>query len=273
MACQVCGKSTKGLPYTCNRCGQEHCSDHRLPESHNCNGLKSTGGKPNYSPKSKPGTSSGGSTPYIFALAILVVLVSVGLSLGVPTDISALESADSQVKDAVNSTLNDIQETSSDEEFNETKAELEVHRLINQRRNERGLNQLAYDKELAEIAESHSKDMAKNEFFSHTSPTTGEFDDRYRSAGYTCEVRVNENRYATGGENIAKTWYKVPLETSGDDFLSSEKEVAEFIVSQWLESPGHRENILTPYWENEGIGIYTIEEDEGLAIYVTQNFC
>jgi uncharacterized protein YkwD len=39
-----------------------------------------------------------------------------------------------------------------------------------------------------------------------------------------------------------------------------------------MSSPGHRENILTPYWRDEGIGI-EVESSPGNKIYITQNFC
>jgi hypothetical protein len=38
--CDYCGKQTDGLPHTCKYCGGSHCSDHLLPENHNCEGLK-----------------------------------------------------------------------------------------------------------------------------------------------------------------------------------------------------------------------------------------
>ncbi len=36
--CDICGRETHGLPYTCRRCGGHFCSDHRLPENHHCIG-------------------------------------------------------------------------------------------------------------------------------------------------------------------------------------------------------------------------------------------
>ncbi len=36
--CSFCGRKIEGLPYKCRRCGEEFCSDHRLPEYHNCTG-------------------------------------------------------------------------------------------------------------------------------------------------------------------------------------------------------------------------------------------
>ena len=38
--CFYCKKTINDLPYNCKFCGNENCSDHRLPESHNCEGLE-----------------------------------------------------------------------------------------------------------------------------------------------------------------------------------------------------------------------------------------
>ena len=40
MDCDQCGCNLAGLPYTCKRCGEVFCSEHRLPESHDCQQLK-----------------------------------------------------------------------------------------------------------------------------------------------------------------------------------------------------------------------------------------
>jgi len=53
------------------------------------------------------------------------------------------------------------------------------------------------------------------------------------------------------------------------DWNSSEK-IAGKALAGWMKSPGHRENILTPQWKREGIGV-EIGPDE--KVYITQNFC
>ena len=40
-----------------------------------------------------------------------------------------------------------------------------------------------------------------------------------------------------------------------------------------MNSPGHRENLLEPYWSEEGIGIAATETSDGTKVYATQNFC
>lgn len=55
--------------------------------------------------------------------------------------------------------------------------------------------------------------------------------------------------------------------------VTNESELAEIIVTQWMESTGHRENILRPEWNSEGIGVAIDDTEDDTVVYVTQNFC
>ena len=50
-----------------------------------------------------------------------------------------------------------------------------------------------------------------------------------------------------------------------------EEAIATQFVDMWMNSDGHRQNILTERWNNEGIGVYYDSEDG--EVYATQNFC
>jgi len=41
-------------------------------------------------------------------------------------------------------------------------------------------------------------------------------------------------------------------------------------VRGWMDSPGHRKNILTPHWRNEGVGVFLSPDEK---VFITQNFC
>jgi uncharacterized protein YkwD len=56
-------------------------------------------------------------------------------------------------------------------------------------------------------------------------------------------------------------------------YHDTEEELAKGIVTQWMNSPGHRENILTPDWQREGLGIEATMQDGNIAVYATQNYC
>lgn len=147
------------------------------------------------------------------------------------------------------------------------RAELErlVHQAVNEQREAHGLNELAFDDGLREVARYHSRDMAEEDYFAHNAPDGETLGDRYERFGYECRVPMGDGRYATGGENIFMTAY------SG--YTYTEAEIANRTVEGWMDSPGHRENLLRDYWRSEGIGVYVTERDGRTVVYVTQNFC
>ncbi len=150
--------------------------------------------------------------------------------------------------------------------------EKKVHTLINQERQKQGLSALAWNSTLSKIARKHSQDMAKKNYFSHVSPEGHDFSYRYRQEGFSCAVPVKDLIY-TGAENIFQNnLYDRVAYRDGIpkyDWNSSGK-LAESTVRGWMNSPGHRKNILTPHWRSEGIGIYVSPDDK---VYITQNFC
>jgi uncharacterized protein YkwD len=110
--------------------------------------------------------------------------------------------------------------------------------------------------------------MADREYFSHVSPDGDDFSDRYQQFGYQCRAPTGDGTYLTGGENIAQTWYDTPIR--GGVQYTTEAELARGLVNQWMNSSGHRENVLADAWRNEGVGISVTDEGK---VYATQNFC
>lgn len=156
-------------------------------------------------------------------------------------------------------------------ELDRGRVEKLVHRYVNERRAAHDLETLAFDTELREIARYHSEDMAENDYFSHVSPSGETMSDRYDKFGYDCRAYTSENTYYTGAENIAYTYYDTDVRTeNGTERYTNADELARGIVRGWMNSQGHRENILTAAWNNEGIGIAITS---GGKVYATQNFC
>ena len=148
--------------------------------------------------------------------------------------------------------------------------EKRVHQLVNRER----AKPLGWDSELAAIARSHSADMAGQNFFSHTNLRGQSPTDRGSSVGYDC--RKDYDSYYTYGlaENIFySTLYGQYWEIGGriirKDYYEIE-ELAELVVDGWMDSPGHRENILKDSYDVQGIGV-AIDANE--QVYITQNFC
>lgn len=150
--------------------------------------------------------------------------------------------------------------------------EKRIHALINRERGKRGLSLLAGDDVLSRIARGHSKDMGSRRYFSHDSPEGHDFSYRYRQEGYTCSLRIG-NSIHMGAENIFQNVRFNSVTTVNREAFydwNSEEQIAETTVRGWMDSPGHRKNILTPHWRREGIGIFLSPDEK---IYITQNFC
>lgn len=106
--------------------------------------------------------------------------------------------------------------------------ESEVVRLVNIERRKAGLSDLTHDWQLSRVARYKSQDMKDKNYFSHTSPTYGSPFDMMRSFGIS---------YRSAGENIAK----------GQSTPSA-------VVNAWMNSSGHRANILNKSFTHIGVG-------------------
>jgi uncharacterized protein YkwD len=117
--------------------------------------------------------------------------------------------------------------------------------------------------------------MATGEFFAHTGPDGQTLLDRYERFGYDCRVDTGGQRYVTGGENLAYTYADTPVETEGGvvSYDGNETRIARGIVEGWMHSPGHRENLLRPHWNREGVGVVLDPENGKPQVVATQNFC
>ena len=148
-----------------------------------------------------------------------------------------------------------------------------IHELINAERQSYGLAPLAYDPALAAIALSHSNDMALNNYFAHVNLAGQTPADRGNAAGYTC--KKDYGTYYTIGiaENLLQNnLYTSATVTNGVytyDWTSPE-DLARSSVTGWMNSAGHRKNILTETYDREGIGIAIASDDK---VYITENFC
>ena len=103
--------------------------------------------------------------------------------------------------------------------------------LTNEQRRINGLAALQIDTQLSQVAQTKSQDMQSNGYFSHTSPTYGSPFDMMRDFGVS---------YRTAGENIAQG-QRTPQE----------------VVNAWMNSAGHRQNILNGNFTHIGVGYET----------------
>lgn len=120
--------------------------------------------------------------------------------------------------------------------------DLEVLRLVNLERAKFNLNPLTLNEKLDIAADSHSARMASADFFSHVDPLTGStMADRVNQTGY---------RWTNLGENIA-----------------AGQSTAREVVQGWMNSPGHRRNILNPNFTHMGLGYSYLNPDGGNVRY------
>jgi uncharacterized protein YkwD len=151
--------------------------------------------------------------------------------------------------------------------------EKNIHDLINRERQKHGLSPLVWNDTLSIIARKHSQDMARRNYFSHDTPEGHDFSYRYGQAGYSCAVRGQGNIYYIGAENIFQNnLYDRVVFVDGVVHYdwNSEGKIAKTTVRGWMDSKGHRKNILTPHWRSEGIGVAIAPDGK---VYITQNFC
>lgn len=123
--------------------------------------------------------------------------------------------------------------TSNDETADEDASEQAqaVLKIVNQERSKQGLKALILDKQLNKVAQLKAEDMKKNNYFDHNSPTLGSPFDLMRSQGVS---------YRTAGENIA-----------------AGQQSAQAVMESWMNSSGHRANILNGNYTKLGVGFAT----------------
>ena len=123
--------------------------------------------------------------------------------------------------------------------------EAEIRQRINEIRQENNLNLLENNEKLAQVARDYSRQMAQGNFFSHTSPDGSTPAQRVSAAGIT---------YLIVGENLFRS-------TNAPNPVS-------LSVKGWMNSPGHRKNILRSAFNQTGVGIW----QDGNRFYATQLF-
>ena len=148
-----------------------------------------------------------------------------------------------------------------------------IHQLVNEERRRNGLESLGYDDKLTAIARNHSADMADSDYFSHENLAVEGPTERGIRQGYECRKDYGTSYTYGIAENIHQNWLYSSITyvglTSIKNWSTSEK-IAVETVNGWMNSPGHRDNILNNTYELEGIGVAIATNDK---VYVTQNFC
>lgn len=123
-----------------------------------------------------------------------------------------------------------------------------IFSLVNEERAKVGLPQLSYNSTMEYYARLKSKDMGDRNYFDHNNPEGKLITETMNSDGVY---------YNAWGENIAYI-----------SKMTDPYEVAKRIMTNWMNSQGHRENILSTNFTSIGVGVYEINN----KIYATQEF-
>ena len=146
-----------------------------------------------------------------------------------------------------NSQQNNQQSNTPVQSIDTSSLEQQIHDQINTIRIQNGQKALVYNEQISNMAREHSKDMALNNYFDHTSLDGKTFQDRVFASRIACYP---------AGENIEINY-------------KSESNLLDSIIQTWLDSPEHKQNILYPFYTSEGIGVYV----SGDNVLVTDDFC
>lgn len=114
--------------------------------------------------------------------------------------------------------------------------------LVNSARKDAGVTELSMNEKLAQSAILKAQDMKEKDYFDHVNPEGLDMSYFVNASGYN---------FSTIGENLAEGYFS-----------------AQSVHEAWMNSPGHRENVLSADFEEIGIAVVEIEK-EGLRSYVS----
>jgi uncharacterized protein YkwD len=152
-----------------------------------------------------------------------------------------------------------------------------MHERVNSAREDANLPPLKWSDELAALSRSHSRDMARRDFFDHVSPDGQSPTERGQAMDVSCTAIVDSRQARGIGENIynTATYHSRRTTRRGDDVSvtynwKTSDEIAAAVVQGWMDSSGHRRNILNDTYQAQGLGLFVSDD---LRVFVTQTFC
>lgn len=135
--------------------------------------------------------------------------------------------------------------------------EARIFELVNERREALHLHPLLRWQPIDALARDHSRDMAERNYFDHYNPEGADPSGRASLADVSC-LGIGSNYYGLG-ENIHK-W---------ENFRGTDTQLAEAMMDSWMDSYGHRQNILNVKYDRIGVGVHELSG----VVYATQTFC
>lgn len=151
------------------------------------------------------------------------------------------------VQPAATQSSNTVKTEANDNEFM-AQVEQSIYKQVNEQRVKAGLAPLSYSSTMQSYARDKSVDMGKNNYFSHTNKQGKRTVDYLKADGVP---------FTSWGENIAYI-----------GGVTDPTALANQFMTNWMNSPGHRANILSPNFTSIGVGVY----QAGNRVYATQEF-
>ncbi len=137
--------------------------------------------------------------------------------------------------------------------------------LVNDERLKNNLTVLRWNSDIAEVARSYSRNMAENDFFAHEGLDGSDVSSRLKDGEVYYWNRSAENLYMSSGYDYYYT--NIFGKITFTHYITFEQ-LAQNATQGWMDSPGHKENILTPELDEAGMGVYVVND----TYYFTQNF-
>lgn len=160
-------------------------------------------------------------------------------------------------------------------QFDQTALCTMIFSMTNTQRAQAGLPPFSHQRALAGAAAQHSADMAKRDYFAHKSKgLLRRADPRDRMATYGYQPRMSAENIAmipTINNQVIQTSSDGSRRVSGADYNTYER-LAQYAMQQWMDSPGHRKNILSPQLTSMGVGVAIGFRGNVPYVYLTQDF-
>ncbi len=166
--------------------------------------------------------------------------------------VESKENNKEQSKPSVNENTQSKNDTTSTSEKESTnfmaQVESRIFERVNAERSKAGLPQLSYNNTMQKYARIKSQDMGVRNYFDHKDP---------QGNLITAKMKADGVNYMAWGENIAYI-----------GGVSDANALADQFMTNWMNSPGHRANILSSNFKSIGVGVYK----SGNRVYATQEF-
>ena len=169
------------------------------------------------------------------------------------------------------SLLNSLKKQHREKTSVSVEVQADVIAEVNKYRDQNDLPPLLPNLQLQQAAQNHAKDMVERDYFSHFTPEGGSYIDRIKASGYTdvdpiqcgCQdvftIVDAQEQATTSGENFvvfsAEACQCQPRYALGEN-LGKGQYTAQEVVADWMNSPGHRRNILESAFSEIGIGLF-----------------